>query len=103
MLHPASVSHAGAILEVYEPVQSQDAACRMRILVALFFVFVPVVVKFWKYLINRQLWGAWWLLASGFYAQFSSLALAIAPLISIAKLVVCSPILFCRLSCCDVM
>ena len=105
MLHPASVSHLvtnGTIWarrEVYQPVQSQDADCRMRIL-ALFSVLVytfPVVAKFWNYLIDRRLRGAWWLLATGFYAQFSSLALAAAHNISIANLVVRSPILFCRL------
>ena len=105
MLHPASVSHLAtngtiwAIIEIYDPVQSQDADCRMRILVAACFVFVPVVAKFWNYLINRQLRGTWWLLAAGFYAQFSSLALATAQLISIANLMLCYPILFCRLSC----
>jgi hypothetical protein len=101
-LHPASVSHLEtngtirAILDVIKPVQSQDADFRIRILVAFFSVFDPVVAKYWNYLINRRLRGAWWLLATRFYAQFSSLALATAPLISIANLVVCSPILFCR-------
>jgi hypothetical protein len=103
--HPGSVSHletngiSRAILEVMKPVQSQDADFRILILVALFFVFVPVVAKFWNYLINRRLRGAWWLLATRIYAQFSSLALATALLISSANSVVCSPILFCRLSC----
>jgi hypothetical protein len=108
MLHPASVSHLvtngtiWAIIEVYEPVQSQDADGRMCILLAFVFVFVPAVAKFWNYLINRRLRGDWWLLAKGFYDQFFSMALATASLISNANLVVCSPILFCHLSCsCD--
>ena len=100
MLQPTSVSHLvtngtiWAIMEVYEPVQSQDAGCRMRILAVffLFLVFAPVVAKFWNYLINRRLRGTWWLLVTGFYAQFSLLALAAAQLISIANLEV-------RLSC----
>ena len=107
MLHPPSVSHLitngtiWAIMEVYEPVQSQDADCRMRILADffLFFVFAPVVAKFWNYLINQRLRGDWWLLVTGFYAHFSSLALAAAQLISVANLEVRSPILFCRMSC----
>jgi hypothetical protein len=94
MLQPTSVSHLvtngtiWAIMEVYEPVQSQDAGCRMRNLAAffLFFVFAPVVAKFWNYLINRRLRGAWWLLVTGFDAQFSSLALAATQLISIVNL-----------------
>ena len=98
MLHPASVSYLvtngtiWAIMEVYEPVQSQDADCRMRILLAFVFVIVPVVAKFWNYPINRRLRGACWLLATRIHAQFSSLALATFLLISVANLVVRSPI-----------
>ena len=92
MLHPASVFHLvtngtiWAIMEVYEPVQSQDADCRMRILAVFCFMFIPVIAKYWNYLSDRRLRGAWWLLVTGFYAQFSSLALAATQLISIANL-----------------
>jgi hypothetical protein len=98
MLHPASVSHLvthgtiWAIMEVHEPMPSHNADCRMRILVAFVFVFVPVVALLWNYLINQQLRGACWLLATRIYAQFSSLALATSLLISLANLVVRSPI-----------
>ena len=106
-LHPESVSHFETnctireILDVIKSVQSQDADFRIRILLAFVFVFVLVVARFWNYLINRRLRGACWLLATGFYAQFSSLALATAPFISIANLVVCSLIFSAvlRLSC----
>ena len=100
MLYPSSASQLvtngtiWAIMEVFQPVQSQDADCRMRVL-ALFSVVVyifPVVAKFWNYLINRRLRGACWLLATRIYAQFSSLELATSSLISVANLVVRSPI-----------
>ena len=105
MLQPAIVSHLvtnSTILvtvDVREPLQLQDADCRTRIIVAVVLVFVSVTAKFWNYLIIRWLRGTCWLLATGFYSQFPSPALATAQIISIVNLVVRSPIFFCRLSC----
>ena len=104
-LHPAIVSQLitnstiWAIMDACGQLQSQAADWRMRILVAAFLVFVSVVATFWKYLITRRLWSAWWLLATRFYSQFPSLAQATAKFISISNFVVHPPILFCRLSC----
>jgi hypothetical protein len=104
-LYPAIVSEfitnstIWAKMDACGQLQSQVADWRMRILVAAFLVFVSVVATFWKYLITRRLWGAWWLLATRFYSQFPSLAQATAKFISISNFVVHPPILFCRLSC----
>jgi hypothetical protein len=103
-LHPAIVSEfitnttIWAIMDACGQLQSQVADWRMRILVAAFLVFVSVVATFWKYLITRRLWGAWWLPATIFYSQFPSLAQATAKFISISNFVVHPPIIFCRLS-----